>query len=334
MKFLIVGGGSIGKKHLDNLLDLSQKATIVEPVKARADEIKRKYGICVYPKLEEALNGDGYDGALICNPNIFHIQTAIKIAKRGIHLFIEKPLSHDLEDVEALIRIVRRKRLYTFMGSNFKFHPSFKLMKKLLNNGEIGRVLSFTVISGQYLPDWHPWEDYRKGYSANKRLGGGVLLDSHEFDYIQWFLGPINRVACFTGKYSNLKIDTEDIAEAVVELEDKSVGNVHLDYIQRPYRRSYYFYGEKGTLEWSHRQKSVSLYEVSNRKWRYFKEDKNYNSNQMYLEEMKHFLNILRGREKSVTDIYDAEQALKVIVAAKRSSQLRRFIDIKRDKKW
>jgi len=332
LKFLIVGGGSIGKRHLGNLLSLSQEVSVVEPIKARAEEICKKYDVKVYLKLSDALK-EKYNAALVCNPNAYHISTAVEIARKGMHLFIEKPLSDSLDGLGDLIELVQKNRLHTFMGSNFKFHPSFKLIKKLLGKNAIGKVLSFTVITGQYLPDWHPWEDYRKGYSANRSLGGGVLLDSHEFDYIQWFLGPIKRIACFAGKYSNLQIDTEDIAEAVVELKDKSVGNVHLDYIQHPYRRSYYFYGEKGTLEWSHREKSVLLYEVRNKKWRYFKEDKDYNPNQMYLEEMKHFLNVLREKEKSITNIYEAKQVLKVIVAAKESSRLKHFINIKRDKK-
>jgi len=332
LKFLIIGGGSIGKRHLNNLLSLSQKVAVVEPIKPKADEIEKKYKVKVYLKLNEALMEE-YNAAIICNPNIYHIPTAIRVAQKGIHLFIEKPLSDSLGGVGDLIELVQKNRLLTFMGSNFKFHPSFKLMKKLLGKNAIGKVLSFTVITGQYLPDWHPWEDYRKGYSANRFLGGGVLLDSHEFDYIQWFLGPIKRIACFAGKYSDLHIDTEDIAEAVVELEDKSIGNVHLDYIQHPYRRSYYFYGEKGTLEWSHREKSVLLYEVRNRKWRYFKEDKDYDPNQMYLKEIKHFLNVLRGKEKSITNIYEAKQVLEVILAAKESSRLKHFINIKRDKK-
>lgn len=327
MKFLIVGGGSIGKRHLGNLLSLSQKVSVVEPIEARGEEIQKKYKVKVYLKLNEALKEE-YHAGVICNPNVYHIPTAIKIARKGIHLFIEKPLSNNLDRVNDLIKLVRKNRLLAFMGSNFKFHPSFKLMKKLLDKGAIGRILSFTVIAGQYLPDWHPWEDYRKGYSANKSLGGGVLLDSHEFDYIQWFLGPIKRIACFTGKYSNLEIDTEDIAEAIVELKDKVVGNIHVDYIQHPYRRIYYFYGEDGTLEWNIRERKVSLYKTKDKRWRYIEEDKNYDSNQMYIEEMRHFLNVLKGKENSITDIYVARQVLKVIQAAKRSSKLGRFVEV------
>lgn len=327
MKFLIIGGGSIGKRHLNNLLSLSQKVAVVEPIKPRADEIEKKYKVKVYLKLNEALTEE-YNAAIICNPNIYHIPTAIRVVQKGIHLFIEKPLSHNLDGVSNLLRLVKKNRLYVFMGSNFKFHPSFILMKKLLDDKAIGKILSFTIIAGQYLPDWHPWEDYRKGYSANRSLGGGVLLDSHEFDYIQWFLGPIKRIACFTGKYSELKVDTEDIAEAIVEVKDKVVGNIHVDYIQQPYRRIYYFYGDEGAMEWSQRERKVLLYKAKDKRWQYFEEEKNYDSNQMYLEEMKHFLRVLNGKESSITDMNTALQVLKVIQAAKESSKLKRFVNV------
>jgi predicted dehydrogenase len=327
LRFLVVGGGSIGKRHLRNLLYLSQEASVVEPAGKRAGEIRKKYNVKVYPALDEALK-ERYDAAVICSPNIYHIPAALKIAREGVHLFIEKPLSHNLNGVTELVRSVKKKKLHTFMGSNFKFHPSFKLMKKLLDSGRIGRVLSFAVISGQYLPDWHPWEDYRKGYSANKSLGGGILLDSHDFDYIQWFLNPVKRIACLTGKRGGLRIDTEDIAETIAELKDNTIGSVHVDYLQRPYGKKYYFYGEKGTLEWDYREKRVSLYEVGDKKWRYFKEDKNYDLNQMYVEEMKHFLRVLNGKEDSKTDIYTAIQVLKVILSAKESYRSKRFINV------
>lgn len=327
MKFLIVGGGSIGKRHLGNLLNLAQEASVVEPVKSRASDVEKKYKAKVYLTLRQSLR-EKYDAAIICNPNVYHISNAIRVAEKGLHLFIEKPLSHNLNGIDKLIRLVRKKRLYTFMGSNFKFHPSFRLMKKLLAEGRIGRVISFTVIAGQYLPDWHPWEDYRKGYSANKSLGGGVLLDSHEFDYIQWFLGPIKKIACITGRYSNLQIDTEDLAEAIVELKGRTVGNIHVDYIQHPYRRTYYFYGQEGTLEWSYLKQKVSLYNAKEKKWLYFKEDKNYNFNQMFIDEMKHFLRVLEGKEKSISDIYTALDVLKVIQAAKESSKLKCFVNV------
>ncbi len=327
MRFLIIGGGSIGRRHLENLLGLSHTAYVVEPARQRANEIEERYGVRAFHNLEEALKGR-YDAALVCNPTIYHARTALLLAEAKTHLFIEKPVSHDLKKIDCLLNLVKKNRLRALVGYNFKFHPSFKLMKTLLDSGAIGKVLSFTVIAGQYLPDWHPYEDYRKGYSANRSLGGGALLDSHELAYLQWFLGPIAAIACAAGKYSSLEIDTEDTAEMIVRTKGGATGNVHVDYIQHPYRRIYYFYGSRGALEWDKSRKVVSLYRVKDKRWRYFKEPKDYDSNQMYIDEMKHFTNVLKEKEESVTDISSGIRTLKVMLAAKRASKLKRFIDL------
>lgn len=327
MRFLVIGGGSIGKRHLKNLLFLKQEVAVCEPVVERAKAIKKEFNVSVFSNAEKGLK-EGFDAVVIANPNVYHLSSALIAAKYGCHLFIEKPLSHNLNGVDELVEIIERKKLKMLMGSNFKFHPSFKLIKQILDEGTIGKIISFSVIAGQYLPDWHPWEDYRKGYSANKSLGGGVLLDSHEFDYLQWFLGPIKKLACFAGRYSNLEIDTEDIAELIVELENKIVGNIHVDYIQRPYKRVYSFYGEKGTMEWSFLDKKISLYSANKNTWEYFKEDSDYDLNEMYAEEMKHFINVIKGKEESITDIYKAKQILEVVESAKKSFELGRVINL------
>jgi predicted dehydrogenase len=327
MNFLIIGGGSIGKRHLKNLLSLKETAAVCEPIKDRAKAIADEYRVQTFLKLENALK-NRFDAALITNPNIYHLTSAIEAAKAGCHLFIEKPLSHSLKGVDGLIKLVVKKKLKTLLGCNWKFYPSFKQMKALVDKKAIGKIMSFTIIAGQYLPDWHPWEDYRKGYSANRSLGGGVLLDSHELDYLQWFLGPIKKLASFTGKYSDLEIDTEDIAEMIVELKGKVVGNVHVDYIQHPYRKIYFFYGEKGAMEWSFREKKISMYLADKKEWQFFNEDPGYDINGMYLEEMRHFINVVKGEERSLTDIYKARQILEVIEAAKRSSGKQEVVNI------
>lgn len=316
MRFLIIGGGSIGKRHLKNLIDLGQAVVVCEPQPERAEQIKKDLNVDVFTNLDDALKLS-FDAVLITNPNIYHLPTAIKAAEAGCHLFIEKPLAHTLEGVDKLVALVRDKKLKTLMGCNWKFHPSFRLMKEMIDTGKIGKVLSFSLNFGQYLPDWHPWEDYRKGYSANQSLGGGVLLDSHEFDYLQWFLGPIEEVFCVNSKVSGLEIDTEDVAETIVRTKGGALGNVHLDYIQRPARRHYSFYGEKGTLEWDRSTKKVALYDAAQAAWEIIEEDQDYDLNQMYLDELKHFIEVLKENEVSVTDINKAKVVLQVIARAK-----------------
>lgn len=328
MRFLVIGAGSIGYRHIKNLLYLKQKVAGCEPGRLKRYRLSAEFDIRTYRDLNTALKDERYDAAVIANPTAYHIPSAIKVAERGLHLFIEKPLSHNLNNVNRLIGLVRRKRLKTFIGSNWKFHPRFKLLKKLLDENAAGRILAFNSISGCYLPSLRQKEDYRKVYSARKTLGGGVILDTHQFDYIQWFLGPIEKIACFSGKYSKLCIDTEDIAEIIVGLKAKMVGTIHIDYIQRPGSRIYYFYGEDGCIKYSDQKKSLSVYSVKTKRWRHFNEKKGYDKNQMFIDEMRHFIDVLKGKENSITDIYNAERSLKIALAAKDSAARGRAVYI------
>ncbi len=319
MRFLIIGGGSIGKRHLKNLLSLGQDAAVCEPDQKRAQEIAASFKVPVFLTLEAALK-EKFDAGLVTNPNSYHIPTALQVARSGLHLFIEKPLSHSLDGVDELISLVAEKKLKTLIGCNWKFQKSFRLMKQMIDSGEIGRILSFTVISGWYLPDWHPWEDYRKGYSANRSMGGGVLLDTHEFDYLQWFLGRIKKLVCFTGKYSRLEMDTEDIANLTLELDDRIIGSLHIDYIQHPNRRMYQFYGERAAMEWSFQEKRIKVISPREEEWRVIDEGPDYDFNDMYVEEMKHFVDVIQGKAESVSDIYWGKFILQVVDAARKSS--------------
>jgi len=321
MKLLIIGCGSIGKRHLGNLQSLGAfDITVVDLDQARLKEIADNFGVNIGTDLAAALDAKP-DAVFICSPNHKHMEQALLSAKAGCNIFVEKPISHNFDQMGELVSLLNKNKLHFFMGSNWKFHPAFKKMKEVIDSKILGRILSFTVIFGQYLPDWHPWEDYRKGYSANKRLGGGILLDSHEFDYIQWFLGPIRTVAGFCGKHTDLEIDTEDIAEAIVKLESGAIGNIHVDYLQRPYRRSFYFYGEQGSMEWDFSSNEIKVYKLDKKEWEITRIDPSYELNQMYKDEISHFLNILAGKEASLSNIEDAVRILKVIEAVKNSSK-------------
>jgi len=192
----------------------------------------------------------------------------------------------------------------------------------LLDKKSVGRVICARIQAGQYLPDWHPWEDYRRGYSAKQDLGGGIILDGiHEIDYITWFLGEVSQVFCFAGKLSSLEIDTEDTAEILLRFREGSIAEVHLDYIQRSYSRSCQIIGEEGTILWDLNDGQVRLYTAESGKWQTFPQDPSYDMNQMYIEEIRHFLQCIEGNTMPVQDINSASRAIEIALAAKRASQ-------------
>jgi len=325
MKFLVVGCGSIGQRHLQNLRNLSAGEIIVYRVKKRElSEIEEKYCVRTYTDLDEALDQNPA-AVLVTNPTSLHMPIALAAAKRGCHLFIEKPISHSLDGVDELVNIAGEKNLVILVGYNLRFHQSVRLIKDLLDKNRIGNVVSARVQAGQYLPDWHPYEDYREGHSASRSLGGGVILDlSHELDYIRWFLGEVKEVFSFSDKLSHLDIDTEDVAEILLRFHSGAIAEVHLDYVQRSSSRSCQIIGEEGTILLDSNEKNVKLFSIKDKKWQVFPENLDYN--QMYVEEMKHFINCIEGKEEPIIDVTEGKKVLEIALAAKESSKTGKVI--------
>ena len=329
MRLLVVGCGSIGKRHLGNLKLLSAGELIAYDTRQdRCDEVKERYGVQVFSDFDEAMRHEP-NAVLICTPTSLHMEYALPVARAGCHLFIEKPISHTMEGVDELIKVASLKNLAILVGCNFRFHWGLKLAKKLLDEDKIGRLLCIRAEYGQYLPDWHPWEDYRKGYSANKSLGGGIILDAiHEIDYVQWMMGKADAVGCSAGKLSSLEIDTEDMAEILLRFKGRQIANIHMDYVQRAYNRSCELIGEEGTITWSFQDNQVRLYSAKDKDWQLYAPDSPYEVNDMYVAEMEHFLRCIRGEEKPVLDAREAKGELEIVLAAKESSQSGKIINL------
>jgi predicted dehydrogenase len=182
---------------------------------------------------------------------------------------------------------------------------------------------------GHYLPDWHPWEDYRQSYSARADLGGGVILDAiHEIDYIRWLLGQVAGVFCLADKLSGLEIDTEDSAALLLRFENGAIGEIHLDYIQRAYSRTCQIICEEGTIRWDYMAAQVRWYSAHKKTWQYFDTPASWEANEMYLDEMRHFFNCLARRATPEQDVFEAAQVLTLALAAKASALKPRWIEL------
>ena len=221
-KILVVGYGSIGKRHIENLLSISNLEVIV--CTKRKDIGKLKKHAKVYRTIERCLK-EKPDIGIIANETSLHIPTAIKLAKAGLDIFLEKPLSNSLKDVEKLHAIIKRKKLITQMGCNMRFHPCIKKIKNMIEQQKIGRIISAQVQNCSYLPDYHPWEDYRKGYAARKDLGGGIILTQiHEIDYMYWLFQEVENVISMSGKFSDLDVTAEDYVSSLLKFKNQIVG--------------------------------------------------------------------------------------------------------------
>ena len=331
LRFLVIGCGSIGKRHISNLIALNTGEILAFDVRGdRRSEVESQFGVEALDNLEDAWKR-GPDVALITAPTSAHVSLALQAAEHGCHLFIEKPLSDRLEGVAQLLKAVQEKNLVTLVGCNLRFHPGLANVKKLLEEGAIGRVVAARVEVGQYLPDWHPWEDYRQGYSARRDQGGGVILDAiHEIDYIRWMLGEVEAVACFTGKLSHLDIETEDTAAILLRFTSGAIGEVHMDYVQRAYSRTCHIIGDEGTIRWDYMAGEVRWYSAAAREWQVFANPPGWEPNQMYLEEMQHFLKCLTREEEPALDVFEGTRVLEVAVGAKASAETGQLVELRR----
>lgn len=321
MIVLVVGCGSIGKRHLRNLKTLGVTDQLAfDPRSDRREEARQQTGAFPCPSLTQALARKP-DLVFVTTPNSLHIQPALAAAKAGCHLFIEKPLSHDLKGVKELQREADKRGLTVLVGCNMRFHPAVVHLRRLVREGAVGRVVCARVMAGSYLPEWHPWEDYRKGYSARADLGGGAILDGiHEIDYLLDLLGPARDVVCAAGRFGDIGIETEDAAELVIRFRSNALGNIHLDYLQRAYRRSCLLSGTEGTLEWDNDRAEVRLYRSSTKAWESYPAPMK-DVDEMYLAELRHLLACIAGKEKPAQHLAAARAALELALAAKRSAK-------------
>ena len=332
MRFILIGAGSIGRRHLQNLVTLGHEvAAIADPDPKRVDELRAAFPHAVCTGDEDKALEQRADAALICSPTACHIPQARKAIERGMHIFIEKPLADSLAGTEVLAAEAAAAKRVALVACNLRFNPSLLLAKKLLDEGRIGRPLSVRAQVGYYLPYWRPQTDYRRGYGANKAMGGGVMLDCfHEFDYLHWMLGEVVEVVCFAEKKTSLEIDVEDNADILMRFASGTTANLHLDYIQRTYRRSCELIGEEGVIIWDCIAQTVSLFGKEDRQVQVFLRNINSDVNQMFVDEMKHFVNCIQGREQPALNVNEARMVLGTVVAAKTSAEQKKVIQINR----
>ena len=219
------------------------------------------------------------------------------------------------------------------MGCNFRFHPSFQTIKKIIDSNKIGTIYSIQIESNSYLPDWHTYEDYSKSYASRKKLGGGVsLTEIHAIDFIYWLFGTPNKIFSFTEKHSSLKIDTDDISTSLLHY-GKKIAEVHLDFLQRPYYKRCKIIGEKGVILWDTDVNKIKIFDVKQKKWKIIHTKNNYRINSsrnniMYIEELNYFLNCIKKNVQTFNTVIDGKKTLDIVLAMKKSSNLKKMVNL------
>jgi predicted dehydrogenase len=324
---LVAGAGSIGRRHLGNLktLGLSRLAAC-DPHPERLEYVAAQFGVEGFATLEEGLESFHPDVVLVCTPPVHHVSQAMLALRSGAHVFIEKPLSDRLDGVEDLSREAANRGLIAQVGYNLRFHPPIQKLKQLVDEAAVGKILWGQVEAGSYLPDWRPWQDYRKSYTARRELGGGIVLDgSHEIDYVTWLFGAPQEVACMAGRVSQLDVNVEDCATILLRFPDGTRADVHVDFIQRSYSRKCTLAGTEGKLHWDFADNAVQIMR-SGKEIEIVKYDCEVNG--MYLAELDHFLECVESGARPRFGLEDAILTLRVALEARRSAEERTWVTL------
>ena len=328
MKFLIVGFGSIGRRHFHNLLTLGEKDIVLLRSQKSTLNTEELQNFQVVNQLEESLSLEP-DAVILANPTALHLDVAIPAAKAGCHLFFEKPISDSMNDIDTLLTAVKVGGVKALTGFQFRFHPGLQKIKSLIDTNQIGEVITARAHWGEYLPGWHPWEDHRKSYSANKELGGGVILTlCHPIDYLHWILGPVNTVWAHHRHIKQLEIDVEASAEVGLVFKSGAFASIHLNYIQSPGRHDLEILGDQGTIRWDNSDGIVHLYQTKTQIWESFAPPVHFERNDLFIAEMKHFIDVIKNDVTPICSLEDGIEVQRIVDAAYLSANEQRFIKL------
>lgn len=325
-KYVIVGLGSIGRRHLSNLAAVGESDFIAV---TRGRCALPTEGLPHYQTVADLASALRYrpDAVLVCNPTALHLPLAMQAAAAGCHIFLEKPISHRIDGVDELVALAEANRLRVQVGFQFRYHPVLQQIGKQIASGAIGEVQSAHVHWGEYLPGWHPWEDYKDSYAARTDLGGGVVLTlCHPFDYLRMLLGEVKSVYGMTSSRSNLAIETEDVAFANLRFESGALASIYLDYVERPAQHKLLVVGDKGKISWNNADGAAVLYDQTGKQHTVLRPRADFERNTMFVEEMKDFVAMVKTKKTPICTLDDGVQALRIALAVKASAAQRREI--------
>lgn len=318
LKFLICGLGSIGLRHLQNLRALGHDDIIIYSTgkTTMPGAIEAQKNLQVLRCLDAALN-ENPDVCMVCNPTSLHAETALKAARAGCHLYIEKPISHSLDGLDLIREIVEDNDLSTLVTYQFRFHPHINALKNIFSQKahQYGTPLYVNAEWSEYLPDWHPWEDYKIGFSARLDLGGGVFLTQvHPVNYLSYIFGPIASVRSNLSTTGVLGIEVDDIADQSIKFASGLVGHVHVDYHQKPRQHTMRVITSAGRFEWDNHKNKLFFLNHSGNKSHF--EIPDFERNDMFLEMLKHFIDCVEAKKATVFTIDDAIVELELLTAS------------------
>lgn len=343
MKFLIAGLGSIGRRHFRNLIALGEKDIVLFRTRKATLPDDELAGHPVETDIHEALQKHKLDAVIVANPTSLHLDVAIPAAEAGCHILLEKPVADSLERLDTLQQAAKKTGSRILVGFQFRYHPTLNKARELIRSNALGKILTVHAHWGEYLPQWHPWEDYRQSYAARADLGGGVIRTlTHPLDYLRFLIGEVDSLWSFNGHISVLELDVEDVAEIGLKFSNDAIGGVHLNYVQRPPVHRLEIVGINGTLRWDNTDGLLHFHQMTAPFGSFsdnppapvtqtFSPPEGFERNQLFVAQTRHFIETIRGEKEPVCTLEDGIRALELALAAKESASTRSLIRLTKD---
>lgn len=326
MKVLVVGCGSIGRRHAANA---AAGATVgvfdANPDAARV--CAEATGAKRHASLDDAFAW-GPRAVVVATPHRTHLEMARRAIAAGADVLVEKPLSHNLDGVDDFLNALDAAGRRAYVVCNMRFHPGPAALRAALTR--VGKPLFARAHVGNYLPSMRPGQDYRELYAARRAEGGGVVLDAvHEIDYLSWLFGTVERVACHAAKLSDLDLDVEDHALLALRHHTGVEASAELDYLRPQKSRGCEIVGTQGVLKWDSDGKdpercSVRLFKTGLNEWETIVDIGAVDTAQPYRDLMQAFLQeIEQPGTAPLLSARDAASVLAVALAALKSANER-----------
>lgn len=326
-RVLVCGLGSIGRRHVSNLMALGAGVHIWRARPDLLDAARTEFAVPVHSDLDEAISA--VDAVVIATEPPGHIDVALRAAKAGKALFIEKPLSNSMDRVTDLVALTQRAGIPVEIGCQLRSHPNLIALSQHLRSGQDGPVLTFRCAVGQRLDSWRPGSDYREGFSANLSRGGGALFELiHEIDLVLWLLGSVRAVDASLAQVSALEITAEDLANLTLRLENGAVGQAQLDMLSPVYRRGFEVVCRDAIWRWDYVTGVLEREDASGVSVVDSVPDR-FERNNLFQDHMAYFLERLNNPALSPRcSLQDGVAALEVVLAARLSDQQERRISL------
>lgn len=326
---VLLGCGSIGQRHARHFLNENPTHELMayRTYRGHTQALPKTSGIT---EVNDWAKVEGFkpDIAIIANPTSEHVESALKVLPLVKGILIEKPISHQTQGINNLIQRAQENKVVLYVGYNLRKHPIIKHLSMILEEGKMGALLNAQSQVGHWLPDWHPYEDYRQSYAARKDLGGGVALTLiHEINVMTSLLGSAQAISAINQKHEALNLDVDVLQHVMISHAKGAVSQLLLNYIQKPMTRLGTWTFERGVCQYDLKNNWLKIITPEQSKGFMLWQDESYDLDQSYREQMSEFLRYTReGRLRHPFDAQKGYQDVSIVEAMLQSASTKQMI--------